>query len=306
MRITFFGSSDFSVPSLRSIASVVTFVVTKKPKPKGRGYRLESNEVAQEAMRMNLPLLEVDSFKDPDALRIKDIPADLFVVASFGLIVPRWALEVPTLGPVNIHPSLLPKYRGASPIQWVLLKGERETGITLIRMNERMDAGNILYQERVAIGERDNCVVLERRLSERAAEILPKFLKEVESGGLPEGRLQAETDATYTAVIEKEMGRIDWNEGAREILGQIRAFVSWPGAYCRLDGLILKIYEGEVERGQPGFLPGTVFEVNRRGCRVATARDVLVLTEVQLENRKRMGAYEFGMGYRGLNGKVLA
>jgi methionyl-tRNA formyltransferase len=305
MKITFFGSSDFSVPSLRSIASDVTCVVTKKPKPRGRGYLLEGNEVAREAAEMGVPLLELGSFKDPEAVRIKEFPADLFVVASFGLIIPRWVLDIPALGPVNVHPSLLPKYRGASPIQWVLLCGETETGITLIRMNEKMDAGNILYQERMAIEEKDSCITLGKRLSERVSQVLPGFLKEAESHGLGQGLPQTESEATYTAIIEKGMGRIDWRKSAGEILRQIRAFVSWPTAHCLLDNRILKVYDGEAERGEPSFLSGTIFDVNKRGCFVATSHGVLVLKEVQLENRKRVGAYEFAMGYRGLKGRVL-
>ena len=144
MNVVFFGSSSFSVPILESIASFVSCVVTKKGKPKGRGYLLEDSEVKRAATALRLPVVEIESFKDQAAGEIEAYKPSLFVVASFGLIIPRWALEIPSIGPVNVHPSLLPKYRGPSPIQWALWNGDKETGITFIRMNEKMDAGNIL------------------------------------------------------------------------------------------------------------------------------------------------------------------
>ena len=149
MNLLFFGSSSFSVPALVSLHSSISCVVTKKTKPKGRGYLLEDNEVKRAALSLGLPVREIGSFKDEEAAGLGELKPDLLVVVSFGLIIPRWFLDLPTLGAINVHPSLLPKYRGPSPMQWAIRNGEEETGITVIRMNERMDAGDILYQENV-------------------------------------------------------------------------------------------------------------------------------------------------------------
>jgi len=151
MTVIFFGSSGFSIPALRSMAPSIILVVTKKTKPRGRGHLPRDNEVKSEALALGLPVTEIGSFRDEEARRIAGLGADLFVVVSFGLIIPKWFLDSPTMGCVNVHPSLLPRYRGPSPIQWALLNGEKATGITIIRMNEKMDGGDVLYQEETMI-----------------------------------------------------------------------------------------------------------------------------------------------------------
>jgi len=307
MNVVFFGSSSFSVPILESIASFVSCVVTKKGKPKGRGYLLEDSEVKRAATALRLPVVEIESFKDQAAGEIEAYKPSLFVVASFGLIIPRWALEIPSIGPVNVHPSLLPKYRGPSPIQWALWNGDKETGITFIRMNEKMDAGNILYQETMTIEPDDTLVTLSDRLSRRSAKILSGFIQEVRVHGLGEGTPQKHEEATFTPIIAKEMGKIDWTRGAAEIERQIRALVAWPTAYTFLDGLLIKIFDGAAEQGDRGreLRPGTITDVHKNGMDVWTGTGVLTVREVQLQNRKRMKAYDFARGYRGLAGKIL-
>lgn len=308
MKVVFFGSSNFSVPPLRSISPLVSCVITRKAKPRGRGYMVEDTEVKKEAMNLHLPVVEIDSFRDEAIREIEACKAELFVVASFGLIVPKGVLDLPSVGPVNIHPSLLPKYRGASPIQWALLNGDDQTGITFIRMNERMDAGNILYQEAQPIGETDNMISLSARLSRRAAEILPGFLEQVVMRGLGQGVEQDHGKATYTPIITREMGRIDWSQSAERILRQVRALVAWPKAYTFLDGLMLKIFDGTVDNWRQGSdtgEPGTIVDVSKEGIHVITGKGVLVINELQLQNKKRMKAYDFSQGYRGLREKVL-
>ncbi|OPY76191.1 MAG: Methionyl-tRNA formyltransferase [Syntrophorhabdus sp. PtaU1.Bin153] len=308
MSVVFFGSSSFSVPILKSIASLVSCVVTKKGKPKGRGYHLEDNEVKRAATTLHLPVVEIESFKDQTVREVEAYKPSLFVVASFGLIVPTWALEIPSAGPVNIHPSLLPKHRGPSPIQWALWSGDSETGITFIRMNEKMDAGNILYQETMAIASDDTILTLSDRLSRRSAEILPGFIQDVLTHGLAEGIPQKHEEATFTPIITKEMGKIDWTRGAMEIERQIRALVAWPTAYTYLDGLLIKIFDAVGQRRDPGdttLQPGTIMDVRREGVDVWTGTGVLMIREVQLQNRKRMKAYDFAGGYRKLVGKIL-
>lgn len=305
MNIIFFGSSSFSVPPLKSVSSQVSAVITKKAKPKGRGYLLEDNEVKKAALELSLPLIEILSFKDEAARHLKDCSPDLFIVASFGLIIPRWVLDIPSMGAINIHPSLLPLYRGPSPIQWALLKGDEETGITLINMNEKMDAGNIIYQENVMIAEKDNFLTLSDRLFRRSAEILVDIVDAIEIEGMIEGAEQRHEIATFTHIITKEMGKVDWSKSALEIVRQMKAFVLWPTAHTLLDGVFLKIFDGEIFGSGRKTLPGTILETIKDGIVVQTGNGAIIAREVQLQNKKRMNAFEFANGYRGLIGKIL-
>jgi methionyl-tRNA formyltransferase len=305
VRVVYFGSSSFSAPPLTSVLPHVSCVVTRKAKPKGRGYHLEVNEITKIAMDSGLPLIEIDSFRDQAARGIEEYKPDLLVVASFGLIIPKWALDIPSIGPLNIHPSLLPRYRGPSPIQWSIWNGERGTGITFIKMNEKMDEGDILYQEPVAIEPQENATTLSEKLAVRAGAVLPEFIEGLAERGMGHGIVQNGEDATYTPIITKEMGRIDWSLGAMEATRQIRALVGWPVAYTYLDGLLLKVFDGQIydpgATGEPGLVTG----VTREGFLVATPNGSVLVSEVQLENKKRLRAYQFAQGYRGLTGKRL-
>lgn len=305
MNIVFFGSSSFSVPSLKSISSYIPYVVTKKAKPKGRGYILDDNEVKRAAIEMDLPLLEIESFNDEAVHNIEGFKPELFVVASFGLIFPKWALDMPSAGAINVHPSLLPGYRGPSPIQWAILNGEEKTGVTIMKMVEKMDAGNIIYQEHVAIGQEDNVVTLSEKLSQRASAILPEIIDYISIQGMMEGIIQKNEEATYTPIITKEMGKIDWNKKTIEIVRQIKAFMLWPTAYAFLDNVLLKIFDGEIDVLNRKKMPGMIFEKNRDGILAATIDGSILLKEVQLQNRKKLKAYEFANGYKGLIGKIL-
>lgn len=306
MRIVFFGSSAFSVPILSAVAGQTVCVVTKKAKPKGRGYSVDDNEVAKTATALDIPIIEIHSFKDETANLLSDYHADLFVVASFGLIIPKWALDLPLLGPVNVHPSLLPLYRGSSPMQWAILNGDQETGITFIRMNEKMDEGNIIYQERISIEERENYTALSRKLSKRAAKILPEVLADIGLQGMPPGTVQGSGLATYTSIIKKEMGKIDWKRDAVSIDRQVRAFVDWPVAHCILDGKTVKIFGAEVDnREYSQETAGRVRDIGKEGILVETGHKMLLIKELQMENKKIMSAHDFARGYRGLSDKTF-
>lgn len=305
MKVLFFGSSSFSVPSLRSIGPVLTAVVTRRTKPKGRGYLLEDSEVKREAGALGLPVVEIDSFKEEAARDIASPRPDLLVVVSFGLIIPKWFLEVPTIGAINVHPSLLPRYRGPSPLQWVIWNGEKETGVTIMRMSEKMDAGNILLQEPTPIGEEEDAAALSSRLALRASEILPAFVKGAIDHGLEEGAPQDDEKATYTPMITKEMGRIDWSASSTEIVRQVRALVQWPAAHTLLEGQMVKVFSvaaGGRDDSRPAP-PGQVLSVSPHGLEVAAGQGSVILEEVQLENRKRMRASDFARGYRQISEK---
>ena len=305
MRVIYFGSSSFSVPPLKSILPAVACVVTRKAKPKGRGYQIEVNDVKRIASEANIPVIELDSFRDDAARQLEEYESDFLVVASFGLMIPKRVLEMPSIGPVNIHPSLLPRYRGPSPIQWALWNGERETGITFIKMNEKMDQGDILYQETTVIGAQDDMITLSDRLALRAGEMLPHFLKNIGREEIDKGAAQEEGEATYTPIITKEMGKIDWSLGALEISRQVKALVLWPTAYTHLEGVMLKVFSAKVSDQEATGEAGLISGVTKEGIVVSTPNGALLITEVQLENRKRLKAYQFAQGYRGLAGKKL-
>jgi methionyl-tRNA formyltransferase len=307
MNLLFFGSSDFSVPALESLRPLITCVVTRKAKPKGRGYLLEGNEVRRAALGLGLPLREIGSFRDEEAKELGETKPDLLVTVSFGLIIPGWFLDIPSIGAINVHPSLLPKYRGPSPLQWAVWNGEKETGITIIRMERKMDAGAILYQEKSPIGPDEDAAALSARLASRSAEILPPLVEKAQTEGLLPGTPQNDDEATYTPMITKEMGRIDWSLSAMEIARQVRALVSWPTAATSLDGKVLKVFKvREPAAPYPHEAEaGTVVALTPDGIEVVCGAGSLMLEEVQIENRKRMAAAIFARGYRGLVGKRL-
>jgi len=305
MTVLFFGSSSFSVPALRSIAPSIGGVVTRKSKPTGRGYLLEDNEVKRVALSLGLQVTEIDSFKEEAAQRLGDSKPDLLVVISFGLIIPQWFLDMPAIGAINLHPSLLPRYRGPSPLQWVIWNGEKETGITVIKMSDRMDAGDILFQESTQIGPVEDAAALSMRLSLRASEILPDVVDHLSAYGMAEGLPQEESSATYTPLITKEMGRIDWDGRADEIVRQVRALVLWPTAYTFLEERMLKVFH--VKEGPAGAshaaAPGSVLAAGPEGIEVAAGDGSVILVEIQLQDRKRMGGAEFARGYREITKK---
>lgn len=307
MNIVYFGSSAFSVPSMCALSGLITHVVTKKAKPKGRGYLTEAGEVKGAAIDLRLPIIEIESFKGEMAQSLRDLSADLVVVVSFGLIIPKWFLDMPAKGAINVHPSALPKYRGPSPMQWAIWNGETETAISIIRMNERMDAGNIVFQERVPLDEQEDTHTLSEKLAARSAEILPGFIKDIEDKGLSEGIVQDDGQATYTPIIRKEMGLIDWHCSSAEILRQIRALVEWPIAYTKLEGKLLKLYRAKTGESlaDSGAEPGAIVGVTKTGIDISTTDGLLTITELQLENKKKMDAVQFARGYRGLIGKKL-
>ncbi|HEX2964715.1 MAG TPA: methionyl-tRNA formyltransferase [Syntrophorhabdaceae bacterium] len=304
MRTIFFGSSSFSVPILKSISRNTVCVVTRKSKPKGRGYTLDDNEVKRAAEEIGLPVIEIDSFRDESVKLLPDHRPDIFVVASFGLIIPKWVLDMPPQGPINIHPSLLPLYRGPSPIQWAILKGDETTGITFIWMNQKMDEGDIVYQERIEIGKDEDYISLSERLSIRSAEVLPEFLGRF--NGTMERSPQNHEKATYTPIITKDMGVIDWSKTASEIHRQVRALIAWPTAYTTFEGKLVKIFRSVIDKDREDTGPGRIWAVNKEGIYVGTGSGSLVIRELQMENKKRMKAYDFAQGIRGLIGKSFS
>lgn len=308
MKIVFMGTPDFAVGALQAVIDAgyeVAAVVTQPDKPKGRGKQVQMTPVKTCALQHNIPVFQPKRIKDSEAVEVlRGFGADLFVVAAFGQILSREILDIPRLGCVNIHASLLPKYRGAAPIQWAILNGEKETGITLMQMDEGMDTGAMLAKCILPISETETGESLFEKLAQAGAKLLIEKLPDIEAGRL-EPQPQNSEEATYAPMIRKEMGKIDWNRTAVELERKIRGLNSWPSAYTYLNQKGLKIWEAKADEGSVKDTPGTVTEVTADSIRVQTGEGSLILKSIQLEGKKRMDVKSFLLGYSIVKGQKL-
>ncbi len=300
MRIVFIGTGEIGVPTLRALLDSeheVVAVVTQPDKPVGREQRIEPPPIKKEIVKTRIPILQPARIKDQKATEeIRDFAPDVIVVVAYGQILPRDVLEIPRLACLNLHASLLPRWRGAAPIQAAIAAGDCETGITAMYMDEGLDTGDILLQRRVEILPNDTGGSLHDRLAQIAPEALLESLRLVaaeDASRIPQDNARA----TYAPKLKREHGLIDWFESAEAIDGKIRAYNPWPGAFMKVDRQSLKIFSASVVdlNGQPG-------EVLRSDgdLVVATGKDALSLAEVQLEGKRRMSAAEFLRGHRAL------
>jgi len=308
LKIVFMGTPDFAVGALEALVDAgheVAAVVTQPDKPKGRGKEMQKTPVKECALKYNIPVFQPVKIKTPEAVEVlKGYGADLFVVAAFGQILSKEILEMPKFGCVNIHASLLPKYRGAAPIQWAILDGEKETGVTIMQMNEGLDTGDMLTKVIVPIEDTDTGESLFDKLAAAGAKLLIETIPQIEAGTLkPES--QDDTLSTYAKMIKKEMGLIDWKKEAIVLERLVRGMNSWPSAYTHFNGKTLKVWEAAVEPGENKEMPGTVVEVTKDSIKVQTGQDLLVLKQIQLEGKKRMDTAAFLLGYKVEAGMVL-
>jgi methionyl-tRNA formyltransferase len=237
--------------------------------------------------------------------QIKELSPDLIVVVAFGQILPRSLLDIPAFGCINVHASLLPFYRGAAPINWVLINGETETGITIMLLDEGMDTGDMLLQEKLPLMPTDTVATLHDRLAQSGARLLGKALDELGSTGWT--RIQQDhAKATYAPLLKKEDGLIQWQKSAREIHNQIRGMNPWPGCFTYFNGKLLKVFAVEVGEQQAKGTPGSIVEISEKGIAVATGTGTLILKEIQLEGKKRMPVEEFIKGKTIKAGDVLS
>lgn len=267
---------------------------------------LQAPPVKKLAVVYGIPVIQPTRLRDPAVLaQLQAWQPDLVVVAAYGKILPPPVLTLPPYGCINVHASLLPKYRGAAPIQWAIINGERETGVTIMQVSERMDAGDILLQKTLPIAESETGGTLHDKLATLGAEALREALALLKGGQLV-ARPQNENEATYAPKISKEDGRIDWRQDAVTIARRIRAFNPWPSAYTTLEGKLFKIFAAHVVPAPaPLCLPGTIVEVTPASLVVATGNGALALLEVQLEGKKRLTVEEFLNGYHLTTGLVL-
>ena len=308
MKIVFMGTPDFAVGALEALVEAgheVAAVVTQPDKPKGRGKEMQQTPVKVCALKHNIEVFQPVKIKTPEAVEVlKGYGADLFVVAAFGQILSKEILEMPKFGCVNIHASLLPKYRGAAPIQWAILDGEKETGVTIMQMNEGLDTGDMLTKVIVPIEDTDTGESLFDKLAEAGAKLLIETIPQIEAGTVTP-MPQDDSLSTYAKMIKKEMGLIDWKKEAVVLERLVRGMNSWPSAYTHFNGKTLKVWEAGVELKEAKAEPGTVVEVTKNSIKVQTGQDLLVLKQIQLEGKKRMDVASFLLGYKVEVGTVL-
>ena len=323
MRIVYMGTPDFAVGALQAIIEAghqVAVVVTQPDKPKGRGKEMQMTPVKSCALRYDIPVFQPVKVRTPEAVEtLRGYGADVFVVAAFGQILSEEILTMPRYGCINIHASLLPKYRGSAPIQRVILDGEKETGITIMQMDKGIDTGDMLLQSVVPIAEKETGDSLHDKLADEGAKLIVEALRKLEAGELIPKK-QNDEESCYAKMLDKSMGKIDWRQSAVQIERLVRGLNSWPSAYTSFHGKTLKVWESDIvncrqvqeeehesvsENGKEP-LPGTVTAVEKDAFYVQTGEGTLKVTEVQLEGKKRMAVNAFLLGCQMRPGVVLS
>ncbi len=310
MRIIFFGTGKFGIPALQRLVEgphELIAVVTQPDRKKGRGWKVNPAPVKEFIWKTHpeIEVIQPEKASDPDFIKhLATMNADVFVVIDYGQILSKRLLDVPGKYCLNLHPSLLPKYRGPSPVNWAIMNGDRETGNTVIKMNERMDAGDVILQKKTALKGDEGAGDLLERLSYEGAELVVKALELIEKGA--ENMVeQDESRATYTSKLTKEMGKIDWSRSSQEIIRQVRAMHPWPGAFTLLEGRTLKIIEAETVdvQGEANVPPGTICDEKKMEIR--TGKGSMRVNVLQLEGKKVMTSGEFLKGKRLEKGVIL-
>lgn len=311
MKIIYMGTPDFAVAPLEAILKAgheVTAVVTQPDRQKGRGREVQYSPVKECALSHGIPVLQPLKIKEKDAVEeLRKYPADIFVVAAFGQLLSEEILNMPRLGCINIHASLLPAYRGAAPIQWCVINGEEKTGVTIMQMAKGMDTGDILLQKEVVLDEKETGGSLFDRLMETGAELIVEVLPKIEAGELTPV-VQKEELATYAGKITKDMGNIDFAKSALTIERLIRGLNPWPSAFTHYKGKILKIWEADVVSecaNAENPVPGTVIAMDKESFTLATGEGALRIRSLQPEGKKRMSCAEFMRGYEVKVGEAL-
>ncbi len=296
LKIVFFGTPEFAVPSLNTLIESgedIKAVVTQPDRPKGRGKVLSSPPVKQLAEHRGIPVLQPGKLKDSGFLsRLKALSPDLFVVVAYGRILTKEILDMPKLGCINLHASLLPKYRGASPINWTIINGEDITGVTTMMIEEELDAGPILLKQVVQIDKKDTAGSLSERLSVIGAGLLIQTIRGIEDATIRP--MPQEGEPSYAPVLKKADGRIDWNKGAIELFNFIRGMNPWPGSFSFLNGERIVILTADVMDGRGR--PGCIAEVNKGRLIVGTGRELLSIISVKPEGKRSMDISAFLSG----------
>lgn len=306
MRLVYMGTPQFAVPPLQALADTgheIAAVITRTDKPAGRGRGMVAPAVKLFALERHFPLHQPKRVRDPEFIEtLNALKPDVIVVAAYGQILPKGILTLPKLGCINIHASLLPSYRGAAPINWAIIRGDGETGITIMQMDEGMDTGDILMQESIPIGPEETAGSLTERLSSLGARMIAAVLPLIASGSL-KPRKQDDAKASLAPLLRKEDGLIDWDLPARDLHNRIRGVTPWPGAFTFLDGGLVKILKAGTSPGSGK--PGAITAGGGNQLLVGTGDGLLRVITIQPAGKKPMDASEFLRGHRGIAGKIL-
>ena len=301
MRIVFMGTPDFAAASLKKLIDEkydIAAVFTQPDKPRDRGMKLSYSPVKELALENNIPVYQPTKLRDGTATElIKSLRPDILVVVAYGRILPDDMLEVPKYGAINVHASLLPKYRGAAPIQWAVLNGDKITGVTTMYLASEMDTGDIIYTSETEIGEFETSGELFDRLMVMGAELLDRTLRDIEAGTAPRTP-QDHGKASYVKMLDKSLSPIEWAKTPREIIKQIYGLQPWPVATAELDGKVFKIYSAEYTQNKTVKAPGSVVSAGKKGIEIAClGGETLLITELQAAGKKRMKASDYLLGH---------
>ncbi len=313
MKVIFMGTPDFSVGTLNALVEAgyeVVLAVTQPDKPKGRGGKMQATPVKEAAALHGIPVFQPKKIRTKESIaELKKYDADIMVVIAFGQILPKEILEMTPYGCVNVHASLLPKYRGAAPIQWAVINGEKVSGVTTMQMDEGLDTGDMLLKTEVILDEKETGESLHDKLAAAGATLCVKTLRALEEGSITPQK-QGESPTEYARMLDKGLGSIDWNNSAVSIERLIRGLNSWPGAYTEWNGKVMKIwgadvYAKDVISDSKERLPGTVAKIEKDGFYVQTGEELLKVTELQIPGKKKMDAAAFLRGYQIQENDVL-
>lgn len=301
MRIVFMGTPDFAAASLKKLIDEkydIAAVFTQPDKPRDRGMKLSYSPVKELALENNIPVYQPTKLRDGTATElIKSLRPDILVVVAYGRILPDDMLEVPKYGAINVHASLLPKYRGAAPIQWAVLNGDKITGVTTMYLASEMDTGDIIYTSETEIGEFETSGELFDRLMVMGAELLDRTLRDIEAGTAPRTQ-QDHSKASYVKMLDKSLSPIEWAKTPREIIKQIYGLQPWPVATAELNGKVFKIYSAEYTQNKTFKTPGSVVSAGKKGIEIAClGGETLLITELQAAGKKRMKASDYLLGH---------
>jgi methionyl-tRNA formyltransferase len=301
MTLVFLGTPSFAVPTLERIVQAghrVLAVFTQPDRPKGRGGELAASPVKASALRFSLPVYQPERIRRPEAVELlKQMQPDAMVVVGYGQIIPQSIIDIPRHGIINVHASLLPKYRGAAPIQWAIANGESSTGVTTMRIDAGLDTGDMLMKWETSIGPEENSVELGRRMAQSGADLLIQTLAGIDAGAIcPEPQDNAQ--ASLAPILKKEDGEVNWNWPARKIFNRARGFFPWPGEYSYFRGQLFHIWKVRVAEETGQGAPGHLIPLKKRLLVSCGESSALELIEVQIEGRKRMPAEAFLNGHR--------
>ena len=304
MKIIFMGTPEFAVPSMLKLYNddqiEIEAVVTQPDRKSGRGQKIHYSDIKEKALELDLEIMQSENVNQNEFLtKLKEIEPDFIVVVAFGQKLSPDLLEIPNHGCINLHASLLPEYRGSSPIHKAIINGKKTTGNTTMYMDQGWDDGDIIYQQKIIIKEDDTVGDLHDKMAAKGAELLLKTLKDVKAGEAPR-IAQTDSEATFAYKIDKSLGEIDWNQGAEDIYNLIRGVNPWPGAYTELDGDKIKIWESKIsERENSSQKPGTIIKADQNsGILVQTADGIILIEKLQLPGGKRLDVQDFLNGHQ--------